>query len=160
MEKFNIMNSNSLEKEKTTGKEVIHPSHNSQWNPMGLDQGYPQPPGFGYIYIPGVLRALSWFILIAHGVLAFWVAIYYGNLDRYPLHDINPWAIVTSVAFLVQGIFISVSLYLNSSVIEKSDLRIRDVIGSVLESVSETLHTPLKDVTSAVPGDQIPRNTT
>ena len=149
------MNSNSIENEKTTDKEVIHSSHCSQCNSIGLENAYPQLLGFGYIYIPRVLRALSWFILIVHGGLAAWVAIYYANLDSYPVQNINPWAIVTSLFFLVQGIMIITSCYLISSIIEKSDLKIRDIVGYVLKSVSETLHTPLKDVTLTVPGDKI-----
>lgn len=84
------MNSNSIENEKTTDREVIHSSHCSQCNSMGLENAYPKLLGFGYIYIPRVLRALSWFILIVHVGLAPWLAIYYSKLDSYPVQNINP----------------------------------------------------------------------
>jgi len=57
---------------------------------MGLENAYPKLLGFGYIYIPRVLRALSWFILIVHVGLAPWLAIYYSKLDSYPVQNINP----------------------------------------------------------------------
>ena len=154
------MNSNSIENEKTTGKEVIHPSHCSQCNSVGLDHFYPQLSGFGYIYVPRILKAFSWFILIVHIAFAGWVACYYGNLDRYPVHNLNPTAIVTGIALLVQGILIFIFFHVISLIIEKSILKIRDISGSVLESISETLHTPIKDLTLAVPGEEIPQNTT
>lgn len=160
MEKLAIMNSKPIENENTNEEEVVQPPHRSQYNSMELDHVYSQLSGFGYVYIPGVLRVLSWFILIVHGAFAGWVACYYGNLDRYPVQNLNPTAIVTGIALLVQGILIFVFFHVISLIIEKSILKIRDISGSLLESISETLHAPPKEAALAPPGDQITQNTT
>lgn len=160
MEKFTIMNSKPIKNEETNGEEVVQSPHRSRYNSMELDHVYSQLSGFGYVYIPGVLRVLSWFILIVHGAFGGWVACYYGNLDRYPVHNLNPTAIVTGIALLIQGILIFAFFHVISLIIEKSVLKIRDISGSILESVSETLHAPPKEVALAASGDQITQNTT
>ncbi len=160
LEKFRIMNSKPIENERTNGEEAVQPPHRSRYNSMELDHVYSQLSGFGYVYIPGVLRAFSWFILIVHFAFAGWVACYYGNLDRYPVQNLNPTAIVTGIALLVQGLLIFVFFHVISLIIEKSVLKIRDISGSVLGSICETLHAPPREVALAAPGDQISQNTT
>ena len=160
LEKIRIMNSKPIENERTNGEETVQPPHRSRYNSMELDHVYSQLSGFGYVYIPGVLRVLSWFILIVHFAFAGWVACYYGNLDRYPVQNLNPTAIVTGIALLVQGVLIFVFLHIISLIIEKSIFNIRDISGSLLESISETLHAPPREMALAAPRDQITQNTT
>ncbi len=145
------MHANSPENEKSTPIESTILSYPGQSDSIPKHQIFNQPSGFGYVYIPGLLRGISWFIFIFHAALAAWIATNYGNLDSAYIQNINSWAILTSTAFMVQGIVISVSCYFISLVIERSDLKIRTTIASVLESVSEALHTPLENVSLAIP---------
>ena len=149
-----IRNSTGLQS-KVNPSEAKSVAPQFPFNAPQVEEVSSQLSGYGYIYMPTLLKSVSWIFFLVHIIGAVWVLLSYSNLDKYPAQNINYWPLVVSTMFLFQGIIVLVFLRIISSLVDSSAEKTLNFGGLIIKSVSESLKSPCKQGTLNPQKDQV-----